>query len=152
MLARSFGTFEAFRETVVTAQDKTSEAYRDLTVIDGIGDAAADAIIAFFTETHNACAVDALLAQVPVQRYEGVQTTGSPVAGKTVVFTGTLEKLTRQEAKAMAERLGAKVAGSVSKKTDFVIAGPGAGSKLKNAAELGVKVLTEEEWLELVRI
>ena len=85
-----------------------------------------------------------------IEEEEAVDTSGSPVAGKTVVFTGTLEKMTREEAKAMAERLGAKVAGSVSKKTDYVVAGPGAGSKLGKAESLGVEVLTEDAWLTLV--
>jgi DNA ligase (NAD+) len=151
VLARAYGTFAAFREAMMAARDKESEAYRDLDAIDGIGEVAASAVAEFFGEPHNIEAVDALAAQVEVLPFERVDTSGSPVAGKTVVFTGTLEKLTRQEAKAMAERLGAKVAGSVSKKTDYVVAGPGAGSKLKNASELGVKVLTEDEWLALVQ-
>lgn len=151
VLARSYATVEAFRDAMIAAADKEGDAYRDLDEIDGIGETAADALADFFAEQHNVDAVDALLKQIDVQPFERADTSGSVVAGKTVVFTGTLEKLTRQEAKAMAERLGAKVAGSVSKKTDYVVAGPGAGSKLKNATELGVNVLTEDEWLELVR-
>jgi DNA ligase (NAD+) len=151
VLARSYVTVEAFRDAMIAAADKEGDAYRDLDEIDGIGETAADALADFFGEQHNVQAVDALLKQVEVQPFERADTSGSAVAGKTVVFTGTLEKLTRQEAKAIAERLGAKVAGSVSKKTDYVVAGPGAGSKLKNATELGVTVLTEDEWLELVQ-
>jgi DNA ligase (NAD+) len=151
LLARSYRTFENFRQSMIAAQDEASDAYRELNAIDGIGQVVADAIIEFFAEAHNNDAVDALLMQIEPQPFESGGTTESPVTGKTVVFTGTLEKLTRQEAKAMAERLGAKVAGSVSKKTDYLVAGPGAGSKLKNAQELGVKVLTEDEWLALVQ-
>lgn len=151
VLARSYATVEAFRDAMIAAADKEGDAYRDLDEIDGIGETAADALADFFAEQHNVDAVDALLRQIDVQPFKRADTSGSVVAGKTVVFTGTLEKLTRQEAKAMAERLGAKVAGSVSKKTDYVVAGPGAGSKLKNATELGVNVLTEDEWLDLVR-
>jgi DNA ligase (NAD+) len=151
VLARSYVTVEAFRDAMIAAADKEGDAYRDLDEIDGIGETAADALADFFAEQHNVEAVDALLKQIEVQPFERADTSGSVVAGKTVVFTGTLEKLTRQEAKAMAERLGAKVAGSVSKKTDYVVAGPGAGSKLKNATEFGVNVLTEDEWLELVQ-
>lgn len=151
ILAGSYGTFEALREALTAAQDRDGDAYRDLTNIDGIGETAADALVEFFAETHNIEAVDALIEQIDIQPFERPATADSAVAGKTVVFTGTLEKLTRQEAKAMAERLGAKVSGSVSKKTDYVIAGPGAGSKLKNAQELGVNVLTEDEWLDLVQ-
>ncbi|MGB0085353.1 MAG: NAD-dependent DNA ligase LigA [Rhodomicrobiaceae bacterium] len=151
LLARSYGTFAGFREAMIAAHDKEGDAYRDLDSIDGIGEVAADALVDFFDEPHNIAVIDALTAQVEVQPFERADTSGSAVAGKTVVFTGTLEKLTRQEAKAMAERLGAKVSGSVSKKTDYVVAGPGAGSKLKNATELGVKVLTEDEWLDLVQ-
>jgi DNA ligase (NAD+) len=108
-----------------------------------------DALAAYFREKHNLGIVERLTGQVRILDAEK-PAASSPVAGKTVVFTGSLEKMTREEAKAMAERLGAKAAGSVSKKTDYVVAGPGAGSKLGKAAELGVKVLTEDEWLELV--
>ena len=151
LLARTYRTFDAFREAMIAAQDKTSDAYHELNGVDGVGEVLADAVIAFFGEAHNLEAIDALLARIDVQPFEPGETADSEVAGKTVVFTGSLERMTRQEAKAMAERLGAKVAGSVSKKTDYLVAGLGAGSKLKNAAELGVKVLTEDEWLELVR-
>ena len=151
LLARTYRTFEAFREAMIASQDKTSDAYRELNGIDGVGKVLADAIVTFFGEAHNLEAIDALLARIDVQPFEPGETADSEVAGKTVVFTGSLERMTRQEAKAMAERLGAKVAGSVSKKTDYLVAGPGAGSKLKNAGELGVKVLTEDEWLDLVR-
>ena len=99
----------------------------------------------FFDEPHNRAVVDALLKHVAVTALEA-QSTTSPVAGKTVVFTGALERMTREEAKAMAERLGAKVAGSVSKKTDLLVAGPGAGSKLKDAQKHGVEVIDEDEW------
>jgi DNA ligase (NAD+) len=119
--------------------------------IDGIGQVVADAVVEFFAEDHNVEAVDALLEQIEVPKFEGGGTVTSPVSGKTVVFTGTLEKMSRAEAKAMAERLGAKVSGSVSKKTDYVVAGPGAGSKLKNAEALGVEVLSEDDWLALVQ-
>ncbi len=151
VLARSYGTFETFRKAMIATRDKEGDAYQDLNGIDGIGDVVADAVADFFDEPHNIAAIDALTAQIEILPLERADTSGSAVAGKTVVFTGTLEKLTRQEAKAMAERLGAKVAGSVSKKTDYVVAGPRAGSKLKNATELGVKVLTEDEWLDLVQ-
>jgi DNA ligase (NAD+) len=151
VLAASYGSFEALREALTGVQGKQSDTYRDLINIDGIGETAADALVEFFAEAHNVEAVDALLEQIEIQPFERSAIADSPVAGKTVVFTGTLERLTRQEAKAMAERLGAKVSGSVSKKTDYVVAGPGAGSKLKNATELGVTVLTEQEWLDLVQ-
>ena len=109
----------------------------------------ANAVVEFFKEQHNEEMLDALLAEVTPEAVE-VTRSDSPVAGKTVVFTGALEKMTRDEAKAMAERFGAKVAGSVSKKTDIVVAGPGAGSKLEKAKELGLQVLDEDGWLALV--
>ena len=149
LLARAYGTFEAFRDAMVAAHDRQSEAYRELDNISGIGETVADAVVEFFAEPRNRKALDALVQEVtplPVERAE----TASPVSGKTVVFTGTLERMTRPEAKATAERLGAKVAGSVSSNTDYVVAGPGAGSKLKNAKDLGVTVLTEDEWFELI--
>jgi DNA ligase (NAD+) len=117
--------------------------------LDQIGDTVIDAIAAYFGEDHNRGLIERLTREVTIRDAER-PASHSPVAGKTVVFTGSLEKMTREEAKAMAERLGAKTAGSVSKKTDYVVAGPGAGSKLGKATELGVKVLTEDEWLVLV--
>jgi DNA ligase (NAD+) len=117
--------------------------------LDQIGDTVIDAIAAYFGEEHNRGIVERLTRQVNILDAER-PARNSAVAGKTVVFTGSLEKMTRDEAKAMAERLGAKTAGSVSKKTDYVVAGPGAGSKLAKAKEAGVAVLTEDEWFELI--
>ena len=149
LLARHFGTFEALREIAKAAADPGSEAHAELTSIGGIGPVVAEAIIEFFKEGHNEEMLDALLAQVTTEPIETVAA-NSPVAGKTVVFTGSLEQMTREEAKAMAERLGAKVAGSVSKKTDIVVAGPGAGSKLNKAKEFDVQVMDEDGWFALV--
>ncbi|MDJ0512398.1 MAG: NAD-dependent DNA ligase LigA [Methyloceanibacter sp.] len=150
LLARNYGTAEHFVEAMgEAAKDRESTAYSELENIDGIGPTAAAAIADFFGEPHNVAVVEELLKDVSPTPLEAVDQ-GSPVSGKTVVFTGTLEHMTRAEAKAQAERLGAKVAGSVSKKTDYVVAGPGAGSKLKNAKDLGVDVLTEDEWLKLI--
>ncbi len=145
-LARHFSTFEALRRTCLAAKDEASEARAELDNINGVGDVVAEAVVDFFTEPHNETVLDDLLVQVTPEAMEAVQT-DSPVAGKTVVFTGALEKFTREEAKAQAERLGAKVSGSVSKKTDILVAGPGAGSKLTKAAELGIEVISEDDWL-----
>jgi len=122
------------------------DAAAELDAMDQVGEAVIGACAAFFAEAHNRRMVEALAEQLSIQD-AARPVSDSPVAGKTVVFTGALERMTRDEAKAQAERLGAKVASSVSKKTDIVVAGPGAGSKLKTAAELGLEVLTEEEWL-----
>jgi DNA ligase (NAD+) len=149
LLARNYGTAADFVKAMRAAQDRQSEAYAELNNIEGIGPTVAAAIADFFAEPHNMKVVEALLKEVTAQPLEAIDH-ASPISGKTVVFTGTLERMTRSEAKARAERLGAKVAGSVSKNTDYVVAGPGAGSKLKNAKELGVKVLTEDEWLKLI--
>jgi DNA ligase (NAD+) len=150
LLARHYGTIEALRDGIAAAAaGPESEAYQDLNAVEGIGEVVADAIVEFFREPRNREALDHLLDQITVTEMEETRR-DSPVAGKTVVFTGSLEKMTRDEAKAMAERLGAKVAASVSKKTDYVVAGPGAGSKLDKAREAGVNVLTEDEWLALV--
>ncbi|MGO4572444.1 NAD-dependent DNA ligase LigA [Microvirga sp. 2TAF3] len=149
LLARHFGTFEALRETAKAAADPESEAHAELTAIGGIGPVVAEAIVEFFKEKHNEEMLDALLAEVTTVPMEAAAS-DSPVAGKTVVFTGSLEQMTREEAKAMAERLGAKVAGSVSKKTDIVVAGPGAGSKLDKAKEFNVQVMDEDGWFALV--
>ena len=150
LLARHYGTVEAFRAAMIAAgAGDDSEAYRDLNGIEGVGTVVANALVEFFKEPHSVKAVDDLLGEITVQPAEKAKT-DSPIAGKIVVFTGSLEKFTRDEAKATAERLGAKASGSVSKKTDYVVAGPGAGSKLAEANKLGVKVLTEDEWLALV--
>jgi len=149
LLARNYGTAADFVKAMRAAQDRQSEAYVELNNIEGIGPTVAEAIADFFAEPHNMKVVEALLKEVNPQPLEAIDH-ASPISGKTVVFTGTLERMTRPEAKARAERLGAKVAGSVSKNTDYVVAGPGAGSKLKNAKELGVKVLSEDEWLKLI--
>jgi DNA ligase (NAD+) len=151
-LARAYGTFEAFRSAAVAAANggRDSDAYREVDNIEGIGETVVDALVDFFSEPHNIEALDDLLREVTVAPFVRIQTRTSPVTDKTVVFTGTLERMTRNEAKALAERLGAKVAGSVSKKTDYVVAGPDAGSKLTKARELGVTVLTEDEWITLV--
>ncbi len=128
---------------IEASKGKDSEAFKELDNIEGIGEVVAEAIADFFGEPHNVRVVDHLLQEVSPQPLEAVDST-SAVAGKTVVFTGTLVVLTRGEAKAQAERLGAKVAGSVSKKTDYVVAGADAGSKLGKARELGVTVLDEQ--------
>ncbi|HEV1999135.1 MAG TPA: NAD-dependent DNA ligase LigA, partial [Xanthobacteraceae bacterium] len=148
-LARHYHSIDALRKAALAAKPE-SEAYAELTAINGIGEVVADAVVEFFKEKHNLKALDALLKEVEVEPVEAVKS-DSQVSGKTVVFTGALEKMSRDEAKAMAERLGAKVAGSVSKKTDYLVAGPGAGSKLTDAKKHGVKVLSEEEWFAMIR-
>ncbi len=151
-LAKAYLTFPALRDAVEAAINggKDSEAYRDIDNVEGIGETVVDALIGFFDEPHNTAVVDALLAEIEVLPFERVAAKDSAITGKTVVFTGTLVKMTRNEAKATAERLGAKVSGSVSKKTDYVVAGAEAGSKLDNARALGVTVLSEDEWLGLI--
>ncbi|KQV38572.1 MULTISPECIES: NAD-dependent DNA ligase LigA [unclassified Rhizobium] len=150
LLARSYGSYAAFSEAMVAAAEPGSEAWSDLNVIDGIGEVVARAIVEFFKEERNVDVVSRLLSEVTPLDAEAPVASSSPVAGKTVVFTGSLEKMTRDEAKAMAERLGAKVAGSVSKKTDLLVAGPGAGSKLEKARELGVETTDEDGWFTLI--
>lgn len=147
-LARHFGSFEALRATALAAVEG-SEARAELINIEGFGAVVAEAIADFFAEPHNEDVLNALLEQVRIVPMEAVAA-ASPVAGKIVVFTGALERMTRDEAKATAERLGAKVAGSVSKKTDLVVAGPGAGSKLAKAQELQIETISEEDWLKLI--
>ena len=149
LLARHYGSFEALRAAGIAAADEASPERQELDAIDGVGPTVVEALVAFFGEPHNEELLDRLLAQVSPQPLEAVAS-ASPVAGKIVVFTGALERMTRDEAKAMAERLGAKVAGSVSSKTDLLVAGPGAGSKLKDAAKHGVAVIDEAGWFELV--
>ncbi|MEO1243579.1 MAG: NAD-dependent DNA ligase LigA [Pseudomonadota bacterium] len=149
LFARHYGDFKSFYAAAVKARDENSPEYHDMLTIDGVGALVARGVIDFFDEAHNREAVDRLLAEVTPLKTE-VADTSSPVAGKAVVFTGTLETMTRDEAKARAQRLGAKVSGSVSGKTDYLVAGPGAGSKLKKAQDLGVTVMTEEEWANLI--
>jgi DNA ligase (NAD+) len=149
LLARAYGTAGALRDAMrAAAKGKEEEAHQELMSHDGIGPIVAEAIVDFFGEPHNVEVFDKLLTEVEATPLAAVRQ--SPVSGKTVVFTGALERMTREEAKAMAERLGAKVAGSVSKKTDLLIAGPGAGSKLKDAQKHGVEVIDEAEWFRRV--
>ncbi len=150
LLARTYTSLAAFLAAMQMAQDRSSSAYAELVNIDQIGPAVADDLLAFFAEEHNQHAIAGLQGAMQVQDVLAPAITTSPIAGKTVVFTGTLETTSRQEAKAKAETLGAKVAGSVSKKTDYVIIGADAGSKAAKARELGVTVLSETEWLDLV--
>lgn len=151
LLARAYGTYEAFATAMKEAEALSGEAWNDLNNIEGIGEVVARAIVEFYKEPRNLDVIGRLLDEVTPEAAEAVVASSSPVAGKTVVFTGSLEKMTRDEAKAMAERLGAKVAGSVSKKTDLVVAGPGAGSKLDKAKEFDVEVIDEDGWFELVK-
>ncbi|MGY5805269.1 NAD-dependent DNA ligase LigA [Rhizobium sp. LEGMi12c] len=150
LLARSYGTYAAFETGMKEAAPLSGDAWNDLNNIEGIGEVVARAIVEFYKEPRNTEVIARLLEEVQPQEAEQPVTSGSPVAGKTVVFTGSLEKFTRDEAKAKAESLGAKVSGSVSKKTDIVVAGPGAGSKLDKAREFNVQVMTEDEWLDLI--
>jgi len=148
VLARSYGSANVFRDQMIAARPD-SEAWNELNALDGIGAVVAESIMQFFAERHNVDVVNELLNHVTPAALAAVAAS-SPVSGKTVVFTGALEKMTREEAKSMAERLGAKVAGSVSKKTDLLVAGPGAGSKLKEAEKHGVEVIDEAEWFRRV--
>jgi DNA ligase (NAD+) len=155
LLARHYGSIESFRAAMAEAaaaqmeEGNESEAYADLNNIAGVGEIVADAVVEFFAEKRNVKALNELLEEIEVLPVAQARS-DSAVAGKTVVFTGSLEKFTRDEAKASAERMGAKVSGSVSKKTDLVVAGPGAGSKLKDAEKFGVKVISEDDWLKLI--
>ncbi len=148
-LARHFGSIENLQQVAIKAGHDGEAAKAELTDIDGIGPIVAGSIVDFFGETHNLEELEALMQHVTPEPMEAVAS-ASPVSGKTIVFTGSLERMTRDEAKAMAERLGAKVSGSVSKKTDLVVAGPGAGSKLEDARKNGVEVISEDEWFERV--
>jgi len=150
LLAKTFSTVEEFIRVGKLTAAHADEPHSVFPSVDGIGDTVIGALIDFFGNERNDAVVDALLAQVKPQPYVVSVSAASEVAGKTVVFTGSLERMTRSEAKAMAERHGAKVAGSVSGATDLVVAGPGAGSKLKEAEKLGVRVISEDDWFTLV--
>jgi DNA ligase (NAD+) len=149
-LARGYGSWQAFHDACLKLAKGDDDTRQDMDALDQIGDTVIDSLRDYFAEAHNRRRVERLAEQVTIREAEKPRS-DSAVAGKTVVFTGTLERMTRDEAKASAERLGAKVSGSVSKKTDYVVAGPGAGSKLADAKKLGVKVLTEDEWMKLIR-
>ena len=140
-LARHFGDWEALR-----AAARAENAAEELSSVEGVGPVVAEAVADFFAEPRNEAALDALLKEITIEPMEAIAA-GHPLAGKTIVFTGSLERMTRDEAKAIAERLGAKVSGSISAKTDLVVAGPGAGSKLAKARELKVETIDEEEWV-----
>jgi DNA ligase (NAD+) len=148
-LARGYGSWQAFHDAGLKVAKGDEETIAEMDALDQIGDTVIKSVAAYFGESHNRGIVERLTKEVTILDAERPKS-NSAVAGKTVVFTGSLEKMTRDEAKATAERLGAKAAGSVSKKTDYVVAGPGAGSKLAEAKKHGVAVLTEDEWLKLI--
>lgn len=149
-MAQRYGQWDTFRaELMKAASTKPKAAFKAVSNIDGMGDVSAEALIDFFMEAHNKSMMQELLTQIEIIPAEAVKTDGA-VAGKIVVFTGSLELMSRDEAKSKAQALGAKVASSVSKKTDYVVAGPGAGSKLKKAQDLGVTVLSEQAWLDMI--
>ena len=150
LLARHYGTWAAFEAAMKDAAPMEGEAWDDLLSIDGVGTVLAQSLVSAMNQEAERASMDRLVAHLEVEEAARPDTEGSPVAGKTVVFTGTLERMTRAEAKARAEAMGAKVSGSVSKKTDIVVVGPGAGSKEKKARELGLTVLDEDAWLELI--
>ena len=148
-LARGYGSWKAFHDAGLKVAKGDDDVIAEMDALDQIGDTVIRAVAAYFGESHNRGIVERLTKEVRILDAEKPKE-DTAVAGKTVVFTGALEKMTREEAKAQAERLGAKAAGSVSKKTDYVVAGPGAGSKLADAKKFGVTVLTEDEWLKLI--
>jgi DNA ligase (NAD+) len=150
LLALHYGNWPDFETAMTAAHDGSGEAWDDLISVDGVGKVMAQSLVNTFAQEAERASIDRLVGSLDVQPVARPDTSGSPVAGKTVVFTGTLEKMTRAEAKARAERLGAKVAGSVSAKTDILVAGPGAGSKAKKAADLGIETLDEDGWLALI--
>ena len=150
LLAKHYVSLGDWRHAMTEAQDAESEAYASLVAIDGIGPSVAADILGFFAEEHNRQVLDDLAGEVDITDFEGAVDTDSPIAGKTIVFTGGLASMTRSEAKARAETLGAKVTGSVSAKTDYVVIGTDAGSKADKARALGVEVLSEDEWTRLI--
>ncbi|WP_340286863.1 NAD-dependent DNA ligase LigA [Sulfitobacter pontiacus] len=150
LIAQHYGSWTAFEAAMGHAKSGDGPAWDDLIGVDGVGQVMAQSLVSTFAQEAERASIDRLVAELSVQDVARPNTEGSPVAGKTVVFTGTLEKMTRAEAKARAERLGAKVSGSVSAKTDILVAGPGAGSKAKKAADLGIQTLDEDGWLALI--
>jgi DNA ligase (NAD+) len=151
LFARHFGTWDAFASAVRSAHEQIGEQWDDLLSIDGVGAVMAGSLTTSFAQENEWASISRLIDQLDIQSVSQPAQSDSPVAGKIVVFTGSLEKMTRAEAKARAESLGAKVSGSVSAKTDLLVAGPGAGSKAKKAAELGIETLDEDGWLTLIQ-
>ena len=149
LLAKQYGSLSRWRRAMDEALDRDGEACRELVDIDGIGPSVADDVLAFMAEEHNRTVLDQLDHELTVTDFARAEATESAIDGRTVVFTGTLATMTRSEAKTRAEALGAKVAGSVSGKTDFVVVGADAGSKAAKAEALGVRALSEEEWLAM---
>ena len=150
LLAANYNSWDQFEAAMTAAGPNSGPAWDELLAIDGVGQVMATSLVAAFHQDRERASIDRLIAQLDVQDVAPRATSDSPVAGKTVVFTGSLEKMTRAEAKARAESLGAKVSGSVSGKTDLVVAGPGAGSKAKKATDLGVELIDEDTWLQLI--
>ena len=150
LLARHYGSWSRFRAAMEAARNHEGPEWDELDAIDGVGETLAGSVVDFFREDANLAALERLAAELQIEDVAAPAAPGSPIAGKTVVFTGTLERMTRAEAKARAEELGARVAGSVSARTDYVVAGPGAGSKERAARELGLAVLSEDDWLALI--
>ncbi len=150
LIAARYGNWAEFTQAMDQAQDHTSDAYADLIAIDGVGQVMAQSLLLAFAPGAERDGIDRLVAHLTIQDAEKPKTDGSPIAGQTLVFTGTLERMSRAEAKARAESLGAKVSGSVSAKTDLLIAGPGAGSKAKKAADLGIKTIDEDQWIDMI--
>jgi len=150
LIAARYGNWAEFTHAMDQAQDPTSDAYADLIAIDGVGQVMAQSLLLAFAPGAERDGIDRLVAHLTIQDAEKPKTDGSPIAGQTLVFTGTLERMSRAEAKARAESLGAKVSGSVSANTDLLIAGPGAGSKAKKAADLGIKTIDEDQWIDMI--
>ncbi len=150
LIAGHFGRWSALTAAMDKAEGLEGEAWDDLIAVDGVGAVMAESLVNAFVQPQERAAIDRLVGHLDIQDAVRRDTSDSPVAGKTIVFTGTLERMSRAEAKAQAERLGAKVSGSVSSKTTLLVAGPGAGSKAKKAADLGIETITEDDWLTLI--
>ena len=152
LIAKRYKSFQTLKQSMDEAYSFSGDSWDELLSIDGVGDILARAIVEAFENSSQRKIIDKLADELDIESELEVLSLGSAIEGMIVVFTGSLEIMSRSEAKISAERLGAKVSGSVSKKTNFVIAGPGSGSKSKKALELGVKVLTETEWLDLINL
>lgn len=146
ILARNYLSFNYFMKSVIASKNKNSQAFENLINISGIGEAAGNTIVDFFSEDHNLIIINELMSLIKILDYIPSLSVGSKFTGKTIVFTGALDKMSRNEAKSKAESLGANVSSSISKKTDYVVAGDKAGGKLDKAKELGIKVITENDW------